>query len=85
MCLDFDCESSQGHVLMVFDWAEGKDRNLRALLCSLPTILWDGVRWNHVGMADLITRDQVKRQYRNAARAVHPDKVSLLEHNFYTL
>ncbi|CAH8667441.1 unnamed protein product [Heterobilharzia americana] len=60
--------------MKVFDWAEGKDRNLRALLCSLPTILWDGVRWNHVGMADLITRDQVKRQYRNAARAVHPDK-----------
>ncbi|CAH8581483.1 unnamed protein product [Schistosoma turkestanicum] len=60
--------------LKVYDWAEGKDRNLRALLCSLPTILWDGARWKNVGMADLITRDQVKRQYRNAARAVHPDK-----------
>lgn len=60
--------------LKVFDWAEGKDRNLRALLCSLPAILWDGAQWNHVGMADLITRDQVKRQYRKAARVVHPDK-----------
>ncbi|CAH8672503.1 unnamed protein product [Schistosoma haematobium] len=60
--------------LKVCDWAEGKDRNLRALLCSLPAILWDGVQWNHVGMADLITREQVKRQYRKAARVVHPDK-----------
>ncbi|KAH8866509.1 Cyclin-G-associated kinase [Schistosoma japonicum] len=67
-------ETTDPEQLKVYDWAEGKDRNLRALLCSLPTILWCGVRWNHVGMADLITRDQVKRQYRNAARAVHPDK-----------
>lgn len=61
--------------LKVLDWTEGKERNLRALLCSLPAILWNGVRWNHVGMTDLISADQVKKQYRNAARAVHPDKV----------
>ncbi|CAL8087609.1 unnamed protein product [Calicophoron daubneyi] len=60
--------------LKVYDWANGKDRNLRALLCSLPAILWEGVRWKPVGIADLMTPDQVKRQYRNAARAIHPDK-----------
>ncbi|KAF5403139.1 Cyclin-G-associated kinase [Paragonimus heterotremus] len=60
--------------LRVEDWAHGKDRNLRALLCSLPAILWDGVRWKPVGITDLLTPEQVKRQYRNAARAVHPDR-----------
>ncbi|TPP64106.1 Cyclin G-associated kinase [Fasciola gigantica] len=58
----------------VQDWAQGKSRNVRALLCSLPSILWDGVRWKPVSIADLITAEQVKRQYRNAARAIHPDK-----------
>ncbi|VDP86318.1 unnamed protein product [Echinostoma caproni] len=60
--------------LKVQDWAEGKSRNVRALLCSLPAILWDGVRWKPVSIADLISAEQVKRQYRNAARAIHPDK-----------
>ncbi|KAF6776300.1 hypothetical protein AHF37_04469 [Paragonimus kellicotti] len=64
--------------LKVEDWAQGKDRNLRALLCSLPAILWDGVRWKPVGITDLLTPEQVKRQYRNAARAVHPDRVRTL-------
>ncbi|CAH8461723.1 unnamed protein product [Dicrocoelium dendriticum] len=66
--------STDPEELMVQDWTHGKDRNLRALLCSLPAILWEGVRWNPVGITDLLHPDQVKRQYRNAARAVHPDK-----------
>lgn len=67
-------KASDPEELMVQDWTLGKDRNLRALLCSLPAILWEGVRWKPVGITDLVHPDQVKRQYRNAARAVHPDK-----------
>ncbi|OON18071.1 DnaJ domain protein [Opisthorchis viverrini] len=66
--------------LKVQDWAHGKDRNLRALLCSLPGILWDGVKWKPVGITDLMTAEQVKRQYRNAARVIHPDKWMNTEH-----
>lgn len=39
-------------------------------------VLWEGeTRWRPVGMADLVTPDQVKKFYRKAALVVHPDKV----------
>ena len=34
----------------VFQWKEGKSRNLRALLCSLDTIIWQDSRWTTCGM-----------------------------------
>ena len=52
-------------------------RNIRALLSTLHTVLWEGEsRWTPVGMADLVTPEQVKKQYRRAVLVVHPDKVS---------
>lgn len=63
-------------VLQILDWIEGKERNIRALLSTLHTVLWEGEnRWKPVGMADLVTPDQVKKYYRKAALVVHPDKV----------
>ncbi len=29
----------------IFEWTHGKSRNLRALLCSLDTVIWEGSRW----------------------------------------
>lgn len=60
----------------LLDWTEGKERNIRALLSTLHTVLWEGEsRWTPVGMADLVTPAQVKKQYRKAVLVVHPDKV----------
>lgn len=60
----------------LLDWTEGKEKNIRALLSTLHTVLWDGEsRWTPVGMADLVTPGQVKKQYRRAVLVVHPDKV----------
>lgn len=62
--------------LQILDWIEGKERNIRALLSTLNTVLWEGeTRWRPVGMADLVTPDQVKKYYRKAVLIVHPDKV----------
>lgn len=33
------------------------------------------MRWKPVGMADLVSADQVKKYYRKAVLVVHPDKV----------
>lgn len=42
----------------------------------MHTVLWDGeTRWKPVGMADLVTPEQVKKVYRKAVLVVHPDKV----------
>uniref|UniRef100_A0AAY4BV72 Cyclin-G-associated kinase n=1 Tax=Denticeps clupeoides TaxID=299321 RepID=A0AAY4BV72_9TELE len=63
--------------LQILDWIEGKERNIRALLSTLHTVLWEGeTRWKPVGMADLVTPDQVKRVYRKAVLVVHPDKAT---------
>ncbi|XP_053153314.1 cyclin-G-associated kinase isoform X2 [Hemicordylus capensis] len=63
--------------LKILDWIEGKERNIRALLSTLHTVLWEGeTRWKSVGMADLVTPEQVKKYYRKAVLVVHPDKAT---------
>lgn len=65
----------------ILDWIEGKERNIRALMSTMHTVLWDGeTRWKPVGMSELVTPDQVKKYYRKAVLVVHPDKV-----HFYCL
>lgn len=60
----------------ILDWIEGKERNIRALLSTMHTVLWEGeTRWKPVGMADLVTPEQVKKVYRKAVLVAHPDKV----------
>lgn len=63
--------------LQILEWIEGKERNIRALLSTMHTMLWAGeTKWKPVGMADLVTPEQVKKVYRKAVLVVHPDKVS---------
>ncbi|KAL2089707.1 hypothetical protein ACEWY4_014395 [Coilia grayii] len=63
--------------LKILEWIEGKERNIRALLSTMHTVLWEGeTRWKPVGMADLVTPEQVKKVYRKAVLVVHPDKAT---------
>lgn len=57
------------------EWTEGKKGNIRALLGTLHTVLWDGSGWN-CNLSNLVTHADVKKAYRKACLAVHPDKVS---------
>jgi len=58
----------------IYDWKEGKARNIRTLLCSLHKIIWAGARWTECGMHQLVSPNDVKKMYRKACLAVHPDK-----------
>ena len=58
----------------VFAWKDGKSRNLRALLCSLDKILWDGAKWQQCGMHQLVSENDVNKMYKKAVLAVHPDR-----------
>ncbi|XP_043576828.1 cyclin-G-associated kinase [Chiloscyllium plagiosum] len=63
--------------LKILDWIEGKERNIRALLSTLHTVLWEGeTKWKPVSMADIVHPDQVKKVYRKAILVVHPDKAT---------
>ena len=54
---------------------QGKDGNIRALLASLDTVLWEGSGWKKPSMTDLVEPKRVKRAYMMANLVVHPDKV----------
>lgn len=62
--------------LKIAEWTDGKKGNLRALLCSMHTVLWpEADRWQRCEMHQLVTAADVKKAYRKACLAVHPDKV----------
>ncbi|KAF9984621.1 hypothetical protein BGZ75_003783 [Mortierella antarctica] len=56
-------------------WKAGKEDNIRALLASLGSVLWEGVGWKAVGMHELVTPAQVKIKYMRAIGKMHPDKL----------
>lgn len=49
--------------------------NIRALLSTLHTVLWEGSGWTAPGMTDLVEVSKVKKCYMRANLVVHPDKV----------
>jgi hypothetical protein len=49
--------------------------NIRALLSTLHTVLWEGSGWSSPGLTDLVEANKVKRWYMKANLIVHPDKV----------
>ena len=60
-------------------WKGGKADNIRALLASLDTVLWDEAKvgWKKIGMAELVLPAKVKIQYMKGISKVHPDKVRM--------
>lgn len=61
----------------LLQWRKGKESNLRALLGSLDTVLWEGANWKKIGMSELIVPGKVKIAYMKGIAKVHPDKVCL--------
>ncbi|KAG0260397.1 hypothetical protein BG011_001926 [Mortierella polycephala] len=56
-------------------WKTGKEDNVRALIASLGSVLWEGIGWKPVGMHELVTPAQVKIKYMRAIGKMHPDKL----------
>ncbi|KAK6634789.1 hypothetical protein RUM44_000036 [Polyplax serrata] len=66
--------------MKIYEWTEGKKGNIRALLCSIHLVLWDECKWKGVDMSQLVSTADVKKAYRKACLAVHPDKQMGTEH-----
>ncbi|KAJ2309217.1 auxilin-like clathrin-binding protein required for normal clathrin function [Coemansia sp. RSA 2702] len=54
-------------------WKEGKQHNLRALLCSVHLLL---PSFTPIGMHDIIQPAKVKRAYMRTIARLHPDKLA---------
>ena len=52
------------------------EEDVRTLLTSMHTVLWQPNKWKEVGLADVIQGSQVKMKYRKAMLVVHPDRLS---------
>lgn len=48
--------------------------NIRALLCTVHQVIWQGCDWNALGLSDLMTPAQIKKNYFKAITKFHPDK-----------
>lgn len=61
-------------------WASSNNekKNIRNLLTSMHTVLWQGSDWKPVSLGDVIESKKVKLYYRKAMLVVHPDKCSSL-------
>ncbi|XP_034117505.1 cyclin-G-associated kinase [Drosophila albomicans] len=64
----------------IMEWTDGKKNNIRALLCSMHTVLWENAKWQKCEMSTMVTPAEVKKAYRRACLAVHPDKHNGTEH-----
>lgn len=42
----------------------------------MHTVLWEDAKWNKCEMHQLVSAVDVKKSYRKACLAVHPDKVN---------
>lgn len=64
-------------------WRKGKETNLRALIASLDTVLWDDILKGglKVGMHELVTEKQVKIKYMKVVARLHPDKLAATSAN----
>lgn len=67
---------SQIYIVDIFQ-TEGKKNNIRALLCSMHAVLWPDAKWQKCEMHQLVSATDVKKAYRKACLAVHPDKVHI--------
>lgn len=66
------------YVARLEEWATDpmtkKPRNVRTLLSTMHTVLWEGCTWKAVSLGDLMMPDRVKFHYRKAMLVLHPDK-----------
>ncbi|KAF3002772.1 hypothetical protein E8E14_008003 [Neopestalotiopsis sp. 37M] len=56
-------------------WRDGKRDNLRALIGSLDSVLWENSGWKKVGLHELVMANRVKIHYMKAIAKTHPDKL----------
>ena len=56
----------------------GKPREIRTLLVTLQSVLWEGSGWEPIGLDKVVVPSRVRLHFMRACTKVHPDKQSAL-------
>ena len=56
----------------------GKPREVRTLLVTLHTVLWEGSGWEPLGLDKVVIASRVRVHFMRACTKVHPDKQSAM-------
>ena len=63
------------HLQKIVAWREQHAQNMRGLLTTLQSVLWEDSGWKPLTVADVLEVSQVKKAYMKANLIIHPDKV----------
>eukprot|EP00603_Paraphysomonas_imperforata_P001000 CAMPEP_0114428178 /NCGR_PEP_ID=MMETSP0103-20121206/8784_1 /TAXON_ID=37642 ORGANISM="Paraphysomonas imperforata, Strain PA2" /NCGR_SAMPLE_ID=MMETSP0103 /ASSEMBLY_ACC=CAM_ASM_000201 /LENGTH=301 /DNA_ID=CAMNT_0001597371 /DNA_START=215 /DNA_END=1120 /DNA_ORIENTATION=- len=69
-----DAKDRLDNSLTAWAFDNGKKRNVRTLLATMHTVVWEGCKWKPIGLGDVLSPKQVKLAYRKAMLVVHTDK-----------
>lgn len=64
------------------EWSQessGRKKDIRALLATMHTVLWEGASWEPASMSKLLIPAKVRFFYLKAVRIVHPDKHNTMD------
>jgi len=69
------CSLKEKHRQSIVNWKEKHADNMRGLLTTLQTVLWEDSGWKALTVAQVLEVSQVKKAYMKANLIIHPDKV----------
>lgn len=60
----------------IVQWSgtEKNRNNIRSLLCTIQSILWEGAEWTPFSFTDLMDNNKLKKAYFKAMNKFHPDR-----------
>eukprot|EP01134_Creolimax_fragrantissima_P004712 CFRG4712T1 len=80
--LEDDKDGTAAIRINVSKWTAGKIGNVRALISTLPEVLWEESGWAPIGIDKMLKPVGVKKSFMKACLIVHPDKVQDTEHQY---
>jgi hypothetical protein len=69
----------RSHPIVLISLRLAVQKDIRALLATMHTVLWEGASWEPASMSKLLIPAKVRFFYLKAVRIVHPDKHNTMD------
>uniref|UniRef100_A0A0A9X1P5 Auxilin-related protein 2 n=2 Tax=Lygus hesperus TaxID=30085 RepID=A0A0A9X1P5_LYGHE len=61
--------------ITAWQYCNGQEKTIAALLATLPSVLWENNSWKPVDLSTLNDLARIKKAYKRSLLTIHPDKV----------